>query len=71
MREMNITAKVGTFVGRTAAPPEAPAADHRLAPFTADFTAPQKRGTGRPAKPLPLVAAHSALASTPSSNRTS
>jgi hypothetical protein len=56
MSKMNITARVGTFASRTAAPLEE-LAEHRLAPLAADLAAPQKRGTGRPAKALPLVAA--------------
>lgn len=56
MRKMNITTRVETFVGRTAAPLETHAAKQRPAPFDVDFAAPQERGTGRPASPLTLVA---------------
>jgi hypothetical protein len=61
MREMNITATVGTLTGRVVASTEASVADRKLAALAAAFTAPKKRGRAKPPalaargeKPRPL-----------------
>ena len=52
MREMNITARVGTRAGRVAASVEASDADRGQATLADAFAAPPKRGHRRRAKSL-------------------